>query len=171
MLFSDWLKVKNFKATELKHPELMMPEVVFLLDKEREDLGYPIIITSDARPGDENKKAGGVSDSLHQTGEALDGKCLKITPLDLFLFSCRYVWTEIGLYEIGILHWAYSLNPARKIKRFYGFQCPSCIEFAPNPCPFCKGIGKIYRPISEQIIRWHLSDRSVVKKKEILGIK
>lgn len=171
MLLHDWVKLKHFKPQEFKHPDLIMPEIMFMLDELREDLGFPIIITSDARPGDENKNAGGVSDSLHLAGEAVDGKCLNMSPLDLFLFSCRYPFTEIGLYEIGILHWAWSKDPARRIKRFYGFQCPACIKFAPKSCPYCKGIGKIYKPISEEILIWHLKNKSPKTKEEILGIK
>ena len=171
MLAEQWKQVVNFKQEEFKHPEIMKPETIFLLDRERQELGHPIFVTSDGRPGDENEKAGGVADSLHPLGEAIDGKCFKMTPLDFFLFSCRFPWTEIGLYEIGILHLGFSLNPERRIKRFYGFQCPSCLDFAPARCSLCKGLGKVYRPISEEIIRWHLSERLITEKKKILGAK
>mgnify|MGYP001612681866 CR=1 FL=1 len=130
-----------------------------MLEEQREKLGLPIIITSDARPNDENLKAGGVSDSLHLTGEAVDVKCLDIIPLDFFLFSCRFPWVEIGLYEVGIIHLGFSLNPERRIKRFFGFQCSNCIKFGPEKCPVCKGIGKIYKPISQEILTWYLKDK------------
>ena len=170
MIETDWGKVVNFKKSEFRHPEMLKPESVFMLDRQRTILGHPIFVTSDGRPPAENRLAGGVADSLHPEGEAFDSKCLKVTPLDYFLKACHLPWTEIGLYEIGILHLGFSLNPERRIKRFYGFQCPSCLDFAPARCSYCKGLGKIYRPISEEIIRWHLSDRLIAEKKRILGI-
>lgn len=167
----DWAKVENFKKPEFKHPEILKPESVFILDIQRKRLGYPILVTSDGRPGIENVLAGGVSDSLHPRGEAFDTKCLKITPLDYFLKCCELPWTEIGLYEIGIVHLGFSLNPERKIKRFFGFECPNknC-ALDHKDCGHCKGIRKIYKPISAEILRWYLTDASQEGKKMLLGI-
>jgi hypothetical protein len=170
MLPTEWERAKHFKPTEFNHPELLKPELIYQLDEEREDWGLPIIRTSDARPGKENQDAGGVKDSLHPTGEAVDVKCPQAHPLDFFLFSCKYPWTEIGLYEIGILHLGLSLNPARRIKRFFGFTCPAFVHLPGDDCPLCKGIGKIYRPISKDILAWYLRDQSAKTKNQLLGI-
>lgn len=169
----DWQRIKYFKRQEFKHPELMKPELLYQLDLQRAALGLPFILTSDARPEKENQEAGGVSNSLHISGEAVDVKCPQIHPLDFFLFSCKYLWTEIGLYEIGILHLGLSLNLNRKIKRFFGFQCPAASGGNHPPkdsCPLCKGIGKIYRPITKDILVWYLQDQPVKSKNELLGI-
>jgi hypothetical protein len=170
MIQADWERVKWFKPAEFNHPELLKPELIYLLDQEREDLGHPIQRTSDARPGKENQDAGGVKDSLHPAGEAVDVKCLQIHPLDFFLFSCKYPWTEIGLYEIGILHLGYSMNANRRVKRFFGFQCPAMPHLPKDDCPICRGIGKIYKPLSEEILAWYLREKTPKTKNQLLGI-
>jgi len=149
---------------------MMKPETIYMLDMERDLLKLPIIVTSDGRPGKENEDAGGVKDSLHPSGEAVDVKCPSITPLDFFLFSCKFPWTEIGLYEIGILHLGYSTNPARRVKRFFGFQCPAGLHMPKDDCPLCRGIGKIYRPLSEEILVWFLREQMPKTKNDLLGI-
>lgn len=47
-------------------------DLVFKLERARELYGYPIVITSGYRPPAHNAAVGGVSNSAHETGLAVD---------------------------------------------------------------------------------------------------
>ena len=57
----------------------LKPELVSLLDYARQIAGVPFTITSGLRTVDQNSAAGGVSDSAHLTGEAVDLRALDST--------------------------------------------------------------------------------------------
>lgn len=60
---------KYFSDDEVKGLE---PKLVEMLDQARESAGVPIIITSGWRSPESNDSAGGVKDSAHTTGKAVD---------------------------------------------------------------------------------------------------
>lgn len=73
---------KYFKLTEStgtrgKHTIAeLKPELVAKLDLTRDDAGIPFAIESGMRTPEENKAVGGVPNSAHLTGEAVDIRCL-----------------------------------------------------------------------------------------------
>lgn len=60
---------KHFKPEEV---EGLVPELVDRLDQARELAGFPFRITSGRRTPDQNTAAGGVGDSSHLAGLAVD---------------------------------------------------------------------------------------------------
>jgi uncharacterized protein YcbK (DUF882 family) len=60
---------KYFSDDEVKGLDSKLVE---MLDKAREAAGVPIIITSGWRSPESNEAAGGVKDSAHTTGKAVD---------------------------------------------------------------------------------------------------
>lgn len=63
-------QTKNFK--ELKNLHKMDDCLLAMLDILRETYGEPIIVTSGYRTKEENKRVGGVENSSHLTGNAVD---------------------------------------------------------------------------------------------------
>ena len=63
---------KYFEDHEVKN---LVEDLVFKLDRARELFGAPIVITSGYRPPSHNATVGGVKDSAHQTGKAVDIRC------------------------------------------------------------------------------------------------
>jgi len=90
----------NFKMSELIHsdtavraninnmPDInsldnMLELIVFCLQPIRDKLGKPMIITSGYRNSEVNKLVGGVSNSQHTTGQAVDFQVSRMTPAQL----------------------------------------------------------------------------------------
>jgi len=72
-------------------------ELIEKLQKLRDALGKPIIVTSGYRTATYNKKSGGISTSNHLTGRAADIKVTGMTPLQVALAA-----DKIGLKGIGV---------------------------------------------------------------------
>lgn len=65
--------LKWFKWAEFRHPELCDFQFLYFLDQVREEYGWPIRLTSDARTPEENVAASGHSEtSRHLVGQAVD---------------------------------------------------------------------------------------------------
>lgn len=91
----DWKKFKHFKPSGFKHPEKMVYAHILRLDKMRENIKTPIIITSDYRESDT---------SMHGKGLATDIVFpeMKLDKLYyLYLEAERHNFTGIGIYA----HW------------------------------------------------------------------
>lgn len=86
---------KYFKPNEIVG---LKSELVVLLDKARGIAGIPFKITSGLRTTDENKKAGGVPDSAHLTGLAVDIACTTDTNRWKIIDACR----QVGFNRLGI---------------------------------------------------------------------
>lgn len=71
-------KWKHFKDEEVQG---LSDELVERLDRAREVCGFPFVITSGFRPPEKNDQVGGVKDSEHTKGLAVDLR----TPADRFL--------------------------------------------------------------------------------------
>lgn len=56
----------------------LVPDLVFKLDRARELFNAPIIITSGYRDPSKNEEVGGVKDSAHTQGKAVDIRCADI---------------------------------------------------------------------------------------------
>lgn len=95
---ADFSNIKNFKPGEFKHPELMDQELVDKLDLLREKLGLPIHLSSSYRDPGHNAIVGGVPDSQHLSGHAVD----IILPADgLYHFNIVKLAYEVGFTGIG----------------------------------------------------------------------
>jgi hypothetical protein len=98
LMLIDWTSIKHFKREEwVKDPDKISPDVVWLLDAMREDIGKPIIIHI---AWDDD---GHVNDSSHYTmarelALAVDFHISDMSLLDQWLFAERYPWNSIGLY-------------------------------------------------------------------------
>ena len=63
---------KHFKESEVVGLQV---ELVLMLDQAREKAGIPFVITSGLRTPEHNKEIGGVENSAHLTGKAVDIHC------------------------------------------------------------------------------------------------
>jgi len=93
-----------FKDTEFNCPccgkgsELMDPNLIHILDLVREETGRPIHITSAYRCEKHNKEVGGVAESAHTEGKAVDIKCNNSTLRMLYVcLFCAH-----GIKRLGI---------------------------------------------------------------------
>lgn len=86
---------KYFKPYEIVG---LKPELVALLDKARGIAGVPFRINSGKRTVEGNKKAGGVPDSAHLTGLAVDIACTTDSNRWKIIDACR----QVGFNRIGI---------------------------------------------------------------------
>lgn len=108
----------NTGIKNIPEPEHLM-NLVFLaenlLDKAREQLGMPITVTSGYRSKEVNKKVGGVGNSQHLKGEAVDLVCkdnaklfniLKTMEFDQLIWEkgnkYQPAWVHVSLKRIGI---------------------------------------------------------------------
>ena len=88
---------KYFTPEEIKG---LFPDVVFKLDRARELFNAPIIITSGYRDPALNDKAGGVKDSAHTKGLAVDIRCADIDMQKRLIWAlCIAGFRRIGAYD------------------------------------------------------------------------
>lgn len=93
---------KYFKDSEIVG---LKPELVKLLDKAREIAGVPFKITSGFRTPEQNKKVGGVQDSAHETGLAVDLLVKDSVSGGKILLSLAQVGIKrFGFYGDGHIH-------------------------------------------------------------------
>ncbi|RLJ04683.1 MAG: peptidase M15 [Candidatus Aenigmatarchaeota archaeon] len=94
--------LKHFKLSEFNCPccglNHMNPVLLLLLDRAREISGIPFVITSGFRCASHNSKIGGVSDSAHLTGYAVDISVIDSEDRLAVLFSLF----QCGFKRIGI---------------------------------------------------------------------
>lgn len=86
---------KYFKDHEIRG---LRPELVEMLDKAREAAGVPIVITSGFRNPGYNQMVGGVGDSSHIKGLAVDIRC----PWNEYGLKIVYGLGVAGFKRIGI---------------------------------------------------------------------
>ncbi len=94
---------KNFALSEFAchdgSKEIMIDyELVQLLQKLRDTLSKPIMITSGYRSIAYNKECGGISMSNHLTGKAADIKIAGMTPLQVALAADKIGFKGVGVY-------------------------------------------------------------------------
>lgn len=101
---SKFKHLKYFKRSEFDSPDLknsgvlMSSTLLNMLDKARELANIPFIISSGYRTSFHNKKVGGVKDSSHLKGLAVDIVCNNSS--DRFLIICALL--QVGFTRIGI---------------------------------------------------------------------
>lgn len=101
---SKYKNLKYFKRAEFDSPDLIGSGVLMdstllkMLDKARELANIPFIINSGYRTSFHNKKVGGVRDSSHLEGLAVDIKA--DNSKDRFLIICALL--QVGFTRIGI---------------------------------------------------------------------
>lgn len=88
-------KYLYFKESEIIG---LKPELVAMLDKARDIAGVPFKLNSTVRTVAENKKAGGVEDSAHLTGEACDIACTDSASR----YKIVTALLKVGFIRIGI---------------------------------------------------------------------
>lgn len=86
---------KYFKPSEIIG---LKPELVALLDKARDIAGVPFSITSGLRTPSQNASAGGVENSAHLLGKAVDIHC----PSSVNRLKMVKALLEVGFKRIGI---------------------------------------------------------------------
>ena len=96
--------MRNFKITEFASPDepgsgfYMDKDFVCLLDKARDLAGIPFKITSGFRSKEHNKKVGGIENSSHLRGLAVD----IYTPDSKSRFLIIDSLLRVGLTRIGV---------------------------------------------------------------------
>lgn len=108
---------KWFKPSEIKG---LKPELVKLLDQAREIAGVPLKITSGFRTPEQNALVGGVEDSSHEKGLAVDLLIKDTITGGRILSALQKVgFTRFGFYRDGHLHTDLSIdkpNPCYWVK-------------------------------------------------------
>lgn len=80
--------------------EGLFPDIVYKLDRARELFGAPIIITSGYRDPIKNEQAGGVKESSHESGKAVDIRCADIDMQKRLIWAlCIAGFKRIGAYD------------------------------------------------------------------------
>jgi uncharacterized protein YcbK (DUF882 family) len=79
------------------------PEIVAKLDRLRDDYGLPILIHSGSRCKYWNDKVGGVPDSLHLIGKAVDIRAIGVGKYRLAELAMKHGFTGIGVGQ-AFLH-------------------------------------------------------------------
>ena len=78
---SFWKELHNYKPSDFDSPDkkgshaLMNEDLCFCADKASDDYGKRLNINSAVRTPEHNKKVGGVKNSSHLTGHAIDVNC------------------------------------------------------------------------------------------------
>lgn len=103
VLNGDVKLAKNFRLSEFKckcgcQEAMLSYELIEKLQKLRELLGKPIVITSSYRCPTYNKAVGGVTTSLHLSGLAADIKVSGVHPLAVAKEAEKLGFTGIGVY-------------------------------------------------------------------------
>lgn len=88
-------KYKYFSDSEIIG---LKPELVSMLDKAREVAGVPFKINSGFRTPEQNEKAGGVKDSAHMSGLAVDISCTN----DVNRWAIINSLISVGFTRIGV---------------------------------------------------------------------
>jgi uncharacterized protein YcbK (DUF882 family) len=88
-------KPKHFSTKEVNGLDVKLVEI---LDKAREIAGIPFIINSGLRTPEHNKKVGGVADSAHLKGLAVDLRARNGQEIYTIVQACM----QVGIKRIGI---------------------------------------------------------------------
>jgi uncharacterized protein YcbK (DUF882 family) len=95
----------HFNSNELQchcekpHSNRIAPELVDLLELLRHTLGdFPIRVHSAYRCPKYNKQVGGVPDSQHVQGTAVDISIASVDLFDIACYACRIHFTGVGMY-------------------------------------------------------------------------
>ena len=99
----DTLLTKNFKIREFRCRDgsdkiLIDTDLIKLIQKLRDHLGKPIVITSGYRTESHNKAVGGATNSLHKLGKASDIFCNGVDARDIAKWFYENGAKGIGLY-------------------------------------------------------------------------
>ena len=105
-------KLREFECKDGSHLVKVDHRLVERLQKLRDRLGKPIIITSGYRTPEHNKKVGGAPNSQHLHGTAVDIKIYGMTPKQILPHAEAVGFTGIGLYS-GHIHVDVRKNKAR----------------------------------------------------------
>lgn len=92
---SNTMRYKYFSDKEIVG---LKPELVLLLDQAREIAGIPFKLNSGKRTVEQNEKAGGVKDSAHLSGLAVDIACTT----DSARYKIISAMQKVGFNRIGI---------------------------------------------------------------------
>ena len=105
-------KLREFECKDGSHLVKVDSKLVDKLQKLRDRLGKPVIITSGYRTAAHNKKVGGAPKSQHLYGTAVDIKVNGMTPKQILPHAEAVGFTGIGLYS-GHIHVDVRKNKAR----------------------------------------------------------
>lgn len=92
------IKLKYFDPSEFVKYYKMKPELLHRLDAAREYAGIPFRITSSYRPVEYNSLVGGVTNSAHTRGYAVDIRCID----SVQRFKIVHAALRAGFERIGI---------------------------------------------------------------------
>ena len=111
---------------------LMSCNALDRLQRVRDELGVPMLITSAYRDPEHNRRVGGAMASQHMLGKAFDIRVDNIDPAKLISVAISHGFRGIGTYPAqGFVHIDTRDAPARWGKPF----APRGGRFAPEPLP------------------------------------
>ena len=87
-----------FEKSEFTEPEKMNPKLLLMLDTARKIAGIPFVINSSYRSSNKNTSVGGVNNSSHLAGLAVDIACSN--SFDRFIIINALI--RVGFTRIGI---------------------------------------------------------------------
>lgn len=100
----QWEEIKYFKPQEFDSPDEpgsgqnMSFDLVQILDKARQKCGRPLVLHSGMRSQTHNTDVGGVNESAHTLGFAVDIDCQDSQSR----FDLIKIFTDLGIRRIGI---------------------------------------------------------------------
>lgn len=95
----EYFHHSEFDSPDIKNSGILMDnDFILLLNEARKSAGIPFIINSGYRSKSHNKKIGGVKDSSHLKGLAVDIKC--INSRDRYIIIKALL--DCGFHRIGI---------------------------------------------------------------------
>lgn len=106
------MSAQYFKESEISG---LVPELVRMADIARGKAGIPFVVTSGYRSPTHNAEAGGVADSAHTTGEAMDIRLTNSNDLFRYLEGALYA----GFHRIVV---GVKLNPATGELVYHNFH-------------------------------------------------
>jgi len=117
----DWSRVESFNSEEFSSPDkpgsgmLMDTEMIRRLVIMRKHSSFPYIINSGYRTKEWNERIGGVANSAHLTGQAVDIRC--VTSSDRFQilrFALLLGFRRIGVAK-SFIHLDLALDRSQKV--------------------------------------------------------
>lgn len=104
---ADFSHIKHFTPEQFGNPAALNQKLVEMLDDLAGKLGLPMTINSDYRSPDHNAAVGGVKNSAHTRGDAVDAAVppvaveIKVTP-GAYVYDVVAMAMAVGFYGIGI---------------------------------------------------------------------
>lgn len=91
--------MREFECKDGTHTVKLDSSLLYKLQKLRDEIGKPIIVTSGYRTKEYNNKIGGAKNSQHMLGKAADIKINGLSPDEIAIIAEKIGFGGIGIYK------------------------------------------------------------------------